>query len=94
MFTKPSYEELEKKIKVLEKERLEKERLHGIIEMAGMACHELNQPMQVVLGYSELMLMDISEANEIHDNIHTVKTQIDKMAEITKHLTEITRYAS
>jgi len=28
----------------------EKEKLNGVIEMAGAVCHEMNQPMQVVLG--------------------------------------------
>ena len=37
-----------KKRRQLEEERLQRERLQGVIEMAGAACHELNQPLQVL----------------------------------------------
>ncbi len=43
----------------LQAELVEKEKLQGVIEMAGAVCHELNQPMQVVSGVSELLMMDI-----------------------------------
>jgi len=33
------------------------------LEMAGGICHEMNQPMQVVSGYSELLLMDMGKEN-------------------------------
>ena len=40
--------------KQAEIERLQKEKLQGVLEMAGAACHELNQPLQVVSGYNDL----------------------------------------
>src|SRR4030066_827880 len=39
----------------LEEERLRRERLQGVIEMAGAACHELNQPLQTLFGYTHLL---------------------------------------
>ncbi|HUT64288.1 MAG TPA: response regulator, partial [Anaerolineae bacterium] len=36
--------------KKTEIERLKREKLQGAIEMAGAACHELNQPLQVISG--------------------------------------------
>ena len=39
-----------KKRRQLEEERLRRERLQGVIEMAGAACHELNQPLQALSG--------------------------------------------
>ena len=70
----------------------EKEKLQGVIEMAGAVYHELNQPMQVISGNSELLLMDISEGNPLYRNIKTIKRQVDRMEIITKKFMRITRY--
>jgi len=45
-------------LKKVEHERIQKEKLQGIIEMAGAVCHELNQPMQVASTTSELLMME------------------------------------
>ncbi len=45
---------------MLQKEMREREKLQGLLEMAGAVCHELNQPLQVVSGFSEMLLMDRS----------------------------------
>ena len=75
-----------------EKVKIEREKLQGVIEMAGAICHEMNQPMQAVSGYSELLLMDISEDNPMFTNIQKIKGQIDRMGKITEKLKAITRY--
>jgi len=70
----------------------ESEKLQGVIEMAGAVCHELNQPMQVVSGYSELVLMNIEVDNPLHDDLIKIKDQIDRMGNITKNLMGVTKY--
>lgn len=79
-------------LKKVEHERIQKEKLQGVIEMAGAVCHEINQPMQVVCGYSDLLLEDISKDNPIHKDLSIIKGQIVKMGEITKKLMMITQY--
>jgi len=71
---------------------VEKEKLNGIIELAGAVCHEMNQPMQVVLGLSEILLMDIKEEDPSYQKIRNIKDQIDRMGKITKKLMNITQY--
>lgn len=75
-----------------EEERIHREKLQGVLEMAGAVCHEVNQPMQSIYGYSQLLLMDISEDNPAYNNIKTIKEEIERMREITKKLMGITRY--
>ena len=68
MDNRPTYEELEQKVLSLEKElsehkqaeeaMLEKERLQGVVEMAGAICHELNQPGKRVLS-EDLPALDL-----------------------------------
>lgn len=78
--------------KQAEAERLQKEKLQGVIEMAGAVCHELNQPMQVVSGYSELLMMGIKDDNPLYDKINRIKKQVDRMGDITKKLMGIAKY--
>ncbi len=39
----------------------EKEKFNGVIELAGAVCHEMNQPIQVVSGLSEIVLGSASK---------------------------------
>lgn len=76
----------------LTRKLLEEEKLKGVLEMAGAVCHELNQPMQSVLGFSQLLIDDLTEEDSEYEYISIIKNQIDKMGKITKKLMRITRY--
>ena len=81
-----------KKRRQLEEERLQRERLEGVIEMAGAACHELNQPLQTLFGYSELLLRSLPEKSPLFDKIEEIKKSIDQLGKITHKIMHITRY--
>lgn len=74
----------------LNKLSIEDEKLKAIIEMAGGICHELNQPLQVISGNSQLMLMNLKENDANYKKIITIKNNVQKMADIIKKLMEIT----
>ncbi len=77
---------------VVQQEKYEKERLQGVLEMAGAVCHEINQPLQAILGYSELLLLS-SKPDELKDNkLMSIKSQASRLGEITKKLSTITHY--
>jgi PAS domain S-box-containing protein len=78
--------------RLAESERLQKERMQGVLEMAGAACHELNQPVQSILGYSELLLERISEDNAAYGNAKTISEQVNRMRSIMEKIMEITKY--
>lgn len=75
-----------------EEERLERERLQVTLEMAGAVCHELNQPMQTISGYTETLLKDFSKTDTAYDRIEKVMEEITRMGTITKKLMRITKY--
>ena len=73
-------------------ERYEKERLQGVLEMAGAVCHEINQPLQAILGYSELLMLS-SKPDHLKDNkLNSIKLQALKLGKITKKLSNIAHY--
>ncbi|MCK5164780.1 MAG: GAF domain-containing protein [Desulfobacula sp.] len=78
--------------KAAEKETYERERLQGVLEMAGAVCHEINQPLQAILGYSELLLLGSGPENTEDHNINSIKSQATRLGKITRKLSSITHY--
>ncbi|MBW2170773.1 MAG: PAS domain-containing protein [Deltaproteobacteria bacterium] len=75
-----------------DEERVQREKLQAVLELAGAVCHELNQPIQAISGHSELLLMDLPKDSPDYEKIKTINEQIDRMGKITRKLMEITRY--
>jgi len=78
--------------KKAEAERLSKEKLESIVEMAGAICHEINQPLFAASGYAELVLMNLPENDPRGYQLRAIQDQVDRIAGITKKLMGITRY--
>ena len=77
--------------KKTEERLIEREKLQGILEMAGAICHELTQPMQAISGNAELLLMTMSEKDTKSEKVQIILTQMYRMNNITKKLQEMTR---
>ena len=75
-----------------EQARIEQEKLQGIIEMSGAVCHEMNQPLMAISGYSELMLMDPVEDGSAKERLTKIREQVERLAKITQKLMKITKY--
>jgi PAS domain S-box-containing protein len=69
-----------------EEEQRYREKAQNILEVAGAICHEMNQPMQVISGYTELLLMNFAEGDPIYAKLITIKNQIHRMSSITRKL--------
>lgn len=79
--------------KDMEAEQMEKERLQGLVELAGAVCHEMNQPIQVaMLEFAKIQATEAFSTEEISGPALEIKRQLDRMREITLKLTHLTRY--
>lgn len=72
--------------------KMEKEKLSAVIQTAGAICHEMNQPLMVIQGFSDLLLEDISGESIQNSNIKEIKKQAERLGEITRKLMTITHY--
>lgn len=70
----------------------EEEKLKGMLATAGGVCHELNQPLQYVLGLVQLLMMDIPPDNEAYVHLESIRQSVEHMGAITRKLTEITHW--
>ena len=72
----------------------DEEKLKGVLETAGGVCHELNQPLQYVLGAVQILMMDIPPEDPIHQRLDTIRAHVEDMGDITRRLAKITQYRS
>ena len=79
--------------RMAEEERLKNERLRGVLEMAGGAAHELNQPLQVVLGYAAMISMGMEENHPLKDKVEKLRHEVERLSEIGKKIASISDYA-
>ena len=71
-----------------------KEKFAGVLEMAGAVCHELNQSLQAISGYSELLSDSMQEDKTNYEYVANITEQVQRVKSITKKLMRITRYQS
>lgn len=76
----------------LQNELQDRERLQGVLETAGAVCHELNQPLQSVSGFSELLLMDMDESDPKYETLEKIQIGIGRISELTQKIMKISRY--
>jgi signal transduction histidine kinase len=62
--------------------------------MAGTVSHELNQPMQAIYGYAEILLMELPEESALLETVRKIRAQIERMSQITERLTRIASYVT
>jgi PAS domain S-box-containing protein len=74
-----------------EADRVQKDRMKGVLEMAGAVCHELNQPMTVVSVNTEIISENMDK-DQLREKLLVIKDEIRKMSKITRKLMHITRY--
>jgi PAS domain S-box-containing protein len=75
------------------RDRIQKEKLEGVLETAGAVCHELNQPLQTLSGYIELIAMQAKEGATL-PYASKIIAQVERMSDITQKLQGITHYES
>ena len=76
----------------LKKELRTRERLQGVIEMAGAVAHELNNPLSIVLITAELLRRDLFRAGQSTEDLESMIKNLNRMSDLIKKMTHITQY--
>ncbi len=71
---------------------IEKEKESAVVEMAGAASHELNQPLTAVLGNLQLVMAKLTRDDPLTERLNKVLNQVERMVELVKKIGQITRY--
>ena len=70
----------------------DRERLKGVLEMAGAVCHEFNQPLQSLSGIATLLIMDTSKSDPFYPRFQNILEAVERMGGLTRKLMHITAY--
>jgi DNA-binding response OmpR family regulator len=70
----------------------EKQRDLAIIELAGAAAHEINNPLAVIMARLELMLSDTDEQSKTYKNLEQIDHLIHRIAGVVKKMSQVRRY--
>ncbi len=76
----------------IERRLAESEKMALLAELAGTTAHELNQPLQSVMGYAELLARRVPEDDPNRRAVETISREAERMAKIVKQIGQITRY--
>ena len=68
------------------------EKMRSVLEIAGTICHEMNQPMQIISGYTDLLMMQNEGQAGKSAKLKIIKDQIERMRIITKKLLSLEEY--
>lgn len=80
--------------KKVEEERLAKEKLLSVLELAGAVGHELNNPLQVVLTCTEKLAPSSEQDSSRSKLFRLLKDNVVKMSSIIQKFQNITQYAT
>lgn len=75
----------------LDQQRQEAARLAGVVELAGTAAHELNQPLTSLLASSEMMLL-YSDPADLKRQARRMRDDALKLAKLVERFGRIVRY--
>jgi len=82
-----------KRFQALVSEQQEETARHAmIVELAGAAAHELNQPLTAVMGFAELLSRKVAETDPAAQQAAVIYREAERMSEIVRKIGRIVRY--
>ncbi|MDP6778850.1 MAG: response regulator [Candidatus Latescibacteria bacterium] len=94
----PDFAELRARIDVgirvldLQDRLIEAERSRVLVQAAGAAAHEINQPLTVLMGNAQILLMRMPEDDPHRKTIETLLKSSERISGIVKQMGEIREY--
>ena len=72
----------------------QKEKLQTISDLLKVLCHEMNQPLQAISGYSDLIKLDLMENSSVQKDIKQIRDQINRAVSINKKIAEVAKHVN
>lgn len=71
---------------------IEKQRDLAVIELAGAAAHEINNPLAVVMARLELMREGMDTTHDLYEDVVKLNALLDRIAGVVKKMSQVRRY--
>lgn len=78
----------------LERQLLEAQKMEAVGTLAGGIAHDFNNMLQVILGYSEILLLQSFKQPSVHDQLISIQSAARRSSELTHQLLAFARRQS
>ena len=75
-----------KQLREIQTHLVQRERLAALGELSAGVAHEINNPLNIISGHTQMLLMEESIDSEIEDTLKIIKKQVDRTSRITDQL--------
>lgn len=79
------------RVMALENESARRGDLGTSLKEARGACHDMSQPLQIAAGTSQLLLMNMTAADQRYKNVRLIKEKVDRTVQLVRRLRETLR---
>lgn len=79
------------KVKVMLEQLASSEKMASIGQMAAGVAHEINTPLGIILGYTQLLMDDFPEGSEQHESLRVIERQTRASRKIVADLLKFSR---
>jgi CheY-like chemotaxis protein len=83
---------LNDELKKAQDKLIQNEKEAAVVEMAGAASHELNQPLTAIMGNLQLVMTKLPDGDPLVEKLEKVMAQVERMVDLVKKIGQITRY--
>ena len=81
------------RLKIITEQLINHEKMASVGQMAAGVAHEINTPLGIILGYTQLMMDDFEEDSETHANLKVIERQSKACRRIVADLLKFSRQA-
>ena len=71
--------------------RQEIERLRADLNAAGNICHQMKQPLMIIMGFLDLLSMETLSDTGMDDKLNKIRSQVNRLSELTNNLMNHTK---
>jgi PAS domain S-box-containing protein len=75
----------------LEKRLIQTERLASMGHTAASLAHEINNPLGIILGFTQDLLSEVDEKSTMYKNLKIIEQETSRCAEVVKNMLDFTR---